>query len=477
MKSIGYLNQASSTDAPQSFEDVPFRVDLKFLKNWQKLSSRAALRFLCVALSLAVVGVAGETLAAQRGNSGSQVSSVQRCLKQLGYFNGPVNGNFGPQTETAVKRFQRANGLPTVGNVGPQTQGLLRQRCEARSSRSSSSSGLKFGSRGPAVSRLQRNLSQLGYFNAPISGYFGEETRRGVIRFQQAYGLRADGVVGSATLNAISANPRNPGSFTGQGGENDSLPNALNQGDRNESVRELQTALQRLNYFQSNPTGYFGDATRNAVARFQRDYGLRVSGIADDQTLVEISRAVRSGPINTGGNFGNTGGNFGNTGGNFGNNSGESACSAISGDICLGEEGQRVTLVQQRLQQLGFFRGNITNYFGSATRDAVIQFQRSSQLNATGIVDFSTWQALRLGGGISSPPSTNNQSQDSYVVIIPITNRDTLFRVRQYIPNAFASESRLGDYVNAGSYRDREEAERLSRQLRQAGFDARVEYF
>ncbi len=472
MKSIGHLNKASSTDAPQSFEDVPFRVDLKFLNNWQKLSSRVALRFLCVAMSLAVVGVAGETLAAQRGNSGSQVSSVQRCLRQLGYFNGPVNGNFGPQTEAAVKQFQRANGLQVVGNVGPQTRRLLQQRCEARgggsSSGSNSSSGLRFGSRGPAVSRLQRNLRQIGYFNAPISGYFGEETRRAVIRFQQAYALRNDGVAGSGTLNAINVTLRSVGE--GQDNRNDSFPSALNQGDRNQSVRELQTALQRLNYFQGNPTGYFGDATRDAVARFQRDYGLRVSGVADEQTITEISRAVRSGRINPISNLPN-------------NPSGEFSCSTISGDICLGEQSQRVNLVQQRLQQLGFFRGNITNYFGPATRDAVIQFQRSSQLNATGIVDFSTWQALRLGGGgigggaIGSPPSVNNPPQDSYVVIIPITNRDTLFRVQQYIPNAFASESRLGDYVNAGSYRDREEAERLSRQLRQAGFDARVEYF
>jgi peptidoglycan hydrolase-like protein with peptidoglycan-binding domain len=472
MKSIGYWNQASSTDAPQSFEDVPFRVDLKFLKNWQRLSSRAALRLLCVAMSLAVVGVAGQTLAAERGSSGSQVSSVQRCLRQLGYFKGPVNGKFGPQTETAVERFQRANGLPAVGKVGPQTQGLLRQRCEARGGASNSTSGLRFGSRGPAVSRLQRNLSQLGYFNAPITSHFGEETRRAVIRFQQAYSLRTDGVAGSGTLNAINVTLRSVGE--GQDNRTDSFPRALNQGDRNQSVRELQTALQRLNYFQSNPTGYFGDATREAVSRFQRDYGLRVSGVADDQTLTEISRAVRSGPINPGGGFG---GSFG--GGvvnNPGNNPGELGCSAISGDICLGEQGQRVGLVQQRLQQLGFFRGNITSYFGSATRDAVMQFQRNNQLNATGIVDFSTWQALRLSNSANYPSTVNNPSQESYVVIIPITNRDTLFRVRQYIPNAFAAESRLGDYVNAGSYRDREEAERVSRQLRQAGFDARVEY-
>jgi peptidoglycan hydrolase-like protein with peptidoglycan-binding domain len=475
MKSIGYLDQASSTDAPQSFEDVPWRADLKFLKNWKKLSSLAAVRLLCIAMSLSVVTVAGQTLAAERGNSGSQVRSVQRCLKQLGYFNGPVTGTFGSQTETAVERFQRANRLPVVGKVGPQTQRLLQQRCETRSGGSNTGSGLKFASRGPAVARLQRNLSQLGYYNAPISSYFGRETQNAVTRFQQANRLTPDGVVGSSTLNAITARLTTPGYYSGQGGETDSFPNALNVGDRSPAVTELQSALRRLNYFSSNATGYFGEATRDGVARFQRDYGLRVSGIADDQTLREISRAVRSGPINPVNNPINNNPVY-----NPVDNPGGFGCSSIRGDICIGQNDQRVTIVQERLQQLGFFRGNITGYFGTATRDAVMQFQRARQLNSTGIVDFSTWQALSLGGvggTVNTPVSGNNPPQGSYVVVVPITNGDTLFRVRQFIPNAFPSESRLGDYVNAGSYPNQEEAERLSRQLRQAGLDARVEYF
>lgn len=47
----------------------------------------------------------------------------------------------------------------------------------------------------------------------------------------------------------------------------------------------------------------------------------------------------------------------------------------------------------------------------------------------------------------------------------------------QFVPQAFAVKSRLGDYVNAGAFRARPEAERRSSQLRDRGFDARVEYF
>jgi hypothetical protein len=62
------------------------------------------------------------------------------------------------------------------------------------------------------------------------------------------------------------------------------------------------------------------------------------------------------------------------------------------------------------------------------------------------------------------------------VVVVPIRNADTLYEVRQYVPTAFTTESRLGDYVNAGQYNDRYTAESLSSQLRSYGLDARVEF-
>lgn len=458
MEPIGNFPLASVNEQPKSTENIlNFRIDFKFFQNWKKLCSYGALRFLSLALSLAIVGVAGEALAARPGAQGANVTNIQSCLRRLGYFNGPVTGRFGSQTESAVRRFQQANRLPAIGVVGPQTQRLLQQQCQARSGGSVNSSGLKLGSRGPAVRRLQEDLRSLRFYYAPITGYFGQETQQAVIRFQQSYGLRPDGVVGSSTLNSIRiALGRGNGSAIG--GEPDSFPNALNLGDKGPEVSELQAALVQLRYLApGNNTGYFGSITRDAVARFQRDYQLRVSGIADTQTLTAISRALR-GQAPGGPGF--------PPGGN-------SNCSQSGGDICIGETSQRVSMLQQRLQQLGFFRGDITGYFGTATRDAVLQFQRYYQLNPTGVVDFQTWQALNN----NSNPPTGTNVENRYVVVVPITDGDTLNRVRQFVPSAFSAQSRLGDYVNAGAYRERADAESISRQLRNQGLDARVEYF
>ncbi len=59
--------------------------------------------------------------------SGDDVRQLQRELAEAGFDPGPIDGKFGPQTEAAVRAYQRARGLDVDGVVGPQTRGALRQ--------------------------------------------------------------------------------------------------------------------------------------------------------------------------------------------------------------------------------------------------------------------------------------------------------------------------------------------------------------
>lgn len=57
----------------------------------------------------------------QLGSKGDDVREIQRILKELDLYRGPLDGIFGGGTESAVKLFQQKNNLEADGSVGPIT--------------------------------------------------------------------------------------------------------------------------------------------------------------------------------------------------------------------------------------------------------------------------------------------------------------------------------------------------------------------
>ena len=57
----------------------------------------------------------------KRGEHGAEVVTLQQALVELGFLNGATDGNFGTATETAVRNFQKANGLDSDGIAGKMT--------------------------------------------------------------------------------------------------------------------------------------------------------------------------------------------------------------------------------------------------------------------------------------------------------------------------------------------------------------------
>lgn len=83
--------------------------------------NRERRRFLAT-LAFAVVGlVSGSAFASDR------IRQAQVALKRLGYDPGPADGVYGPQTRSAIERFQRDNGLGVTGHLNDATINELRR--------------------------------------------------------------------------------------------------------------------------------------------------------------------------------------------------------------------------------------------------------------------------------------------------------------------------------------------------------------
>ena len=73
--------------------------------------------------SLLYVMISGIAVSAisKNGSTGSEVRQIQTKLKNWGYYTGTVDGIYGWQTESAVRSFQKKNGLAVDGVAGEKT--------------------------------------------------------------------------------------------------------------------------------------------------------------------------------------------------------------------------------------------------------------------------------------------------------------------------------------------------------------------
>ncbi len=95
--------------------------------------------FLAFSVSSGTSYPADESIAtlSKLGSRGNEVRSIQKKLKELGYYKGSVDGIYGVNTQSAVKKFQKNCGLKVDGIAGSKT--LLYLGLGGSSSSSSSS--------------------------------------------------------------------------------------------------------------------------------------------------------------------------------------------------------------------------------------------------------------------------------------------------------------------------------------------------
>ena len=95
---------------------------------------KRVIAFLLVLILLATcIGLsqAASVRTMKKGSRGSDVKTLQTALKDKGFYNGKIDGIYGKKTVSAVKAFQRKNGLKADGVAGPKTLGKLYEKSNA----------------------------------------------------------------------------------------------------------------------------------------------------------------------------------------------------------------------------------------------------------------------------------------------------------------------------------------------------------
>ena len=165
------------------------------------------------------------------GSSGDDVKDLQKQLTELGYYKGKISGNYLEATRKAVETLQKKNNLEVNGVADADLQDMIAEgRILNKSEKPDDTNTpapnlsnylvddnetgvavadvsfekkLKSGSSGKLVKTMQERLTELGYYEGPISGNFQKYTTRAVKSVQTQNGLESTGVVDEETWNVI----------------------------------------------------------------------------------------------------------------------------------------------------------------------------------------------------------------------------------------------------------------------------------
>ena len=294
----------------------------------------------------------------EKGSTGSDVKDLQTKLKKLGYYDAYVDGDYGDTTVAAVKAFQKKYNLTADGIAGKETLKKLDSVYENANSAKDDDS-LRMGDSGSAVKDLQTKLKKLGYYDGTVDSTFGSGTYAAVRAFQKKYNLTADGVAGSETLKKLDSAYKNADSDKDDG--------SLRKGATGSAVKDLQTKLKKLGFYNASIDGDYGDTTVAAVKAFQKKYNLTADGVAGSETLKKLDTAYKNADSNT---------------------------STDDDSLRKGATGTAVKTLQTNLKKLGFYTAYVDGSFGSTTESAVKAFQRKYGLTADGVAGSATLKKI-----------------------------------------------------------------------------------
>ena len=240
------------------------------------------------------------------------------------------------------------------------------------------------------LNRISRNYPAIPKIPS-VDGIFDTATESAVKKFQEVFGLAVTGVVDQATWDKITyiyTSVKHIAELDSEGVRLEEIApdyENLRFGMQSVAVSVLQYYLAVIGaYYEAvSPveiTGYFGEMTEKSVKSFQRVFGLPQTGEVDRATRNDIYRAYQ---------------------GILDSVPPDYTEVALYPNTVLKEgiTNDSVRIIQEYLTFIHETYPNIpavnnTGYFGTLTKQAVIEFQKQFGINPTGIVGAVTWDRI-----------------------------------------------------------------------------------
>lgn len=219
------------------------------------------------------------------------------------------------------------------------------------------------------VRELQRALKAAGFYEGPVTGLVNVPTRSALRAFQQQRGLIATGRIDPATARALGLDYSELADEPPEEYENEALTGqerllyGLDLATLSSTeIRQVQTALKRAGFYAGPITGRPDLQTRTALRAFQRVNDLNVTGDIDQETALalglDLSELIRIG---------------GAAGLEERTLEGGETTTIIQPEAMTRRQRREL---QERLRDLGYYRGPIDAIIGPMTRAALQRFQR-----------------------------------------------------------------------------------------------------
>ncbi len=177
--SEGISDQTALTEAGAQFNAAAFALEVA----WLRLFADAG----CLTdeqESEAVAAIAEYTTA------------LQTSLQAAGYYDGAIDGMYGPGTVAAVEALQSDEDLPVTGYVDRATAAALDARLEAAGGEAASAAATQ-------TAAVQSTLKLAGYWTGPVDGVWTPELTEALMALQTDLGVTPSGVVDAPTLHAL----------------------------------------------------------------------------------------------------------------------------------------------------------------------------------------------------------------------------------------------------------------------------------